>query len=76
MSLNLVLKEALVVGFLILIIAIPVMRIQEYYYPGDIASPQKYWISTVIIGMIAHLLCEFSGINKYYCEHGNACKNK
>lgn len=74
MGLKLVLTEALVVGIMVLIIAIPVMIIQEYYYPGDIASPQKYWVSTVIVGMLAHLLFEYSGINKYYCENGNACQ--
>jgi hypothetical protein len=74
MNLKLVLTEALILGIVILIIAIPVMRIQEYYYPGDVASPQKYWISTVIIGILAHLLCEYSGINKYYCDHGYACQ--
>lgn len=67
------LKEAFAIGLLILIIAIPVMKIQEYYFPGDKGTPHKYWISTIIIGMVAHFAREFSGINKYYCEHGNAC---
>jgi hypothetical protein len=71
---ELILKEAVLVGILLLIVAIPVMKIQHNLYPGDIASPQKYWISTIIIGILAHLLCEFSGINKYYCKYGNACR--
>ena len=74
MGFKLVLTEAFIVGILILIVAFPVMKIQEYYYPGDVASPQKYWVSTVIIGMLGHLICEFSGINKYYCNNGNACQ--
>jgi len=74
MDFKLVLTEAFIVGIIILIVAFPVMKIQEYYYPGDIASPQKYWVSTVIIGMLSHLICEFSGINKYYCKNGNACQ--
>jgi hypothetical protein len=26
-----------------------------------------------IIGVIIHLFCEFTGINKWYCKNGNAC---
>ena len=26
-----------------------------------------------ICGFTFHLLCEFSGINKWYCKNGNAC---
>lgn len=73
---KLLIKEALIVGILLLIISIPVMKIQQYYFPGDIASPQKYWVSTIIIGILTHFICEFFGINKYYCDNGNACMNK
>ena len=27
----------------------------------------------ILTGIIVHLLCEFSGINKYYCRKGRAC---
>ncbi len=52
----LLLKEAIVVGILLLIVSIPVMHIQKLLLPGDRASPQKYWVSTVIIGVIVHSL--------------------
>jgi hypothetical protein len=70
---ELILKEVVLVSILLLLVTVPVMKIQHNYYPGDIASHQKYWIST-IIGILDHLLCEFSGINKYYCKYGNACR--
>lgn len=25
-------------------------------------------------GIITHIFCEFTNLNKYYCTHGNACK--
>ena len=70
---TILIKEAFIFGILLLIISIPVMKIQKYYFPGEIASPQKYWVSTIIIGMLTHFICEFSGVNKYYCDNGNAC---
>lgn len=26
-----------------------------------------------MMGVIIHILCEYSGLNRYYCKHGNAC---
>ncbi len=31
-------------------------------------------ISLFITGVLIHLLSEYSGINKWYCKAGNACK--
>ena len=28
-----------------------------------------------IAGFIVHLLCEYSGVNKWYCSNGNACSS-
>ena len=30
--------------------------------------------SFFVTGVIIHLLCEGTGINKWYCKNGNACK--
>ena len=27
-----------------------------------------------LIGVIAHIVAEFSGMNKWYCKHGQACQ--
>lgn len=72
--------EAFVVGILLLIVAIPVMGIQHKYYPdvpgesNKNSNKTKYYVSTIIIGMLVHFLCEFTGINKYYCDKGYACQ--
>lgn len=26
-------------------------------------------------GVLIHLLCEVTGVNKWYCKNGNACKS-
>ena len=26
------------------------------------------------LGFITHIVCELSGINKWYCKNGNACR--
>jgi len=30
--------------------------------------------SLVITGILIHLICEYSGINHWYCVNGNACQ--
>lgn len=29
--------------------------------------------SLIVTGMLIHLMCEYSGINHWYCTNGNAC---
>lgn len=78
---NKLIIEAIVVGIILLIISIPIMGALHTLYPDDYAgcehlpskSKTKYYVSTVIIGMLTHLICELSGINKFYCKSGNAC---
>ena len=78
---NKLIIEAFAVGIILLIVSIPVMGALHTMYPEDYAgcehlpvkSKNKYYVSTVIIGMFVHLLCEFSGLNKWYCKNGNAC---
>jgi len=52
------LTEALVVGLLLLIIAIPVMKIAKCFH-----NPNKHLISTMVIGMFAHFA--FKAYHKY-----------
>lgn len=40
------------------------------------AEFKQWWLIILIFGItgsIIHLLFEFTGLNKYYCLHGNAC---
>ena len=73
--------EAFIVGIILLIVSIPVMGGLHALYPEDYAgcehlpskSKNKYYVSTVVIGILVHLFCECIGLNKWYCRNGNAC---
>lgn len=76
--------EAFMVGIILIIVSIPVMGALHALYPEDYSgctnlpskSKNKYYVATFIIGVLVHLLCEFSGANKWYCKNGNACTDK
>lgn len=43
----------------------------------DLKEYHFWWqvfLAHVATGMVAHLLCEVSGVNKWYCSNGNACR--
>ena len=67
--------EAFIFGIILLIVSIPIMGITNILYPSDYSgrnppksSKNKYYIATIIIGMLTHLLCEYSGITKSFCK--------
>ena len=31
-------------------------------------------ISYFLTGCLVHIICEYSGVNRWYCKHGSACK--
>ena len=75
------LYEAIIVGLLLLLISIPIMHITRNIDLSSVPYLQenkyiKYYISTILIGMVAHFAFEFSGANKWYCTNGNACQQK
>jgi hypothetical protein len=73
--------EAFMVGIILLLVSVPIMSQLHTLYPNDYSgcenlpskSKNKYYIATFVTGAILHLLCEFSGINRWYCKNGNAC---
>jgi len=73
--------EALVVGVATVIIGTLVgFIIGKYFSSSNLPKICKTWnknhimeICLFLTGFILHILCEFSGINKWYCKNGNAC---
>jgi uncharacterized membrane protein len=66
-----VVLEAIIVGFILLLVSIPIMKLVRTYYKDY--GYEKYYIATIMIGMITHFAFEYSGANLWYCKNGSAC---
>ena len=76
-------KEAIVVGIATVIIGqIVGFTMGKYVFQRpNIKRECKDWNknnvmewSLFITGFLIHILCEYFGINKWYCRNGSACK--
>ena len=73
-----ILLEALLVGVIVgilgLIIATGLMFL---FQPGFSLSKYDFWFEVFlgyfITGMLSHLIFQWTGVNKMYCQYGNAC---
>lgn len=36
-------------------------------------TPQAILLMGFVIGLLFHLVCEWVGINRWYCKYGHAC---
>ena len=73
--------EAFTVGIVLIIIAYLVTFIISKLYSSNLPKICKKWnknhimeISLFFIGFLTHLFFEFTGLNKWYCRKGFACK--
>jgi hypothetical protein len=66
--------EAFIVGILNIIVGF----IVSYISMGNSAKNFQHWnqllLTFFISGVLIHLLCEVTGLNKRYCKSGNACQ--
>ena len=75
------LVEAIVVGIATVIIGSLVGYVMGKLMGQDLPIKCKEWnknhimeITLFITGFLIHLFSELSGLNKWYCKNGNACK--
>ena len=74
--------EAIIVGILILVVGTCVSYLIRLCIKSTLPQVCKDWNKNHVMeiclfstGFIAHLLCELTGINKWYCTNGNVLKN-
>ncbi len=69
--------EALVVGLMVTLIGLVISYISMYVKSPEKTKDFEHWwsvaVSFWISGMLVHFICEFTGMNKWYCKNGNAC---
>ena len=72
---NNLLKEALVVGLIFLVVGVALHHLSVVMWrPHNLNDMKIYAVHLVGTAVIAHILLELSGLNKWYCKNGNACK--
>lgn len=72
--------EILSVGVILTIVGTIISFIIMYYKSPSETLKFKHWQSVMlgyfVSGMLVHIICEYSGINKLYCNYGVACIKK
>lgn len=69
--------EALVVGIAMVVVGLVVSSVIAYAKDGKVFSmKEQMWmgLGLLLTGVVVHLGAEWSGVNKWYCENGNACQ--
>lgn len=74
--------EAIIFGIMVAIIGNITPLIIGKRFSNELPDICNTWnkyyvmeVSLFLTGFLAHILCEFIGINKWYCKNGFACKN-
>jgi len=71
--LNKLLIEALAVGVMTLVVGkVSTILVAEVFRMSGIITPYGTEIVLITTGVLIHLMCEFSGINKWYITNGVA----
>ena len=64
-----------VVGFIVstLFMFLPNSKDKKPFEFKDYHFWWQVFLSSVVAGSLFHLLCDFSGVNRWSCRNGNAC---
>ena len=72
---NNLLKEAVVISLFIVVIGVVLHHLTvQFWRPHDLNNMTMYAVHLAGTAFVAHILLELSGLNRWYCKHGNACK--
>ena len=79
MDLKQLLMEAIAVGILLvplgyLVLYGSVELSKRYKSVDNMDKNIKMSLGFFLLGVLTHLSCEFTGINKWYCKKGVACQ--
>ena len=73
--------ESVSVGVIVVLVGTLISFIVSKFTKTDLPPVCKNWnknyimeITLFFVGVFTHLICEFTGLNKWYCKNGNACK--
>ena len=66
------LYEAISVGILVIIMGYLIIYLMKEM-KLNMSRDNRMTLGFFSLGVSIHLLCEFTGINKWYCKNGNAC---
>ena len=72
MDLKALLMEAFAVGIVVVMLGYLVVYVMEHMKLKMNRNNQMI-LGFFILGFITHLVCEFTGVNKWYCKNGQAC---
>jgi hypothetical protein len=69
--------EAVVVGIMTSIIGTIMSYIFMAIQEKKLFVKFDFWryvvVSNFLTGVLIHYICEYTGLNKFYCKYGNAC---
>lgn len=67
------LTEALLVGVALVVVGMVMHLVISKVHPHDMNNNVVLATHFFVAGVIVHLLSEYTGINKWYCNNGVAC---
>ena len=67
--------EAVAVGVLVVLLGYVIIYVMESM-KLKMNRDKQMIIGFFILGALTHLVCEFTGVNKWYCKNGRACVTK
>ena len=73
-----ILLEAIIVGAGVAILGLIISTLFMFINKNFSVKKYHFWwqvlLSFFLTGFLFHLIAQWTGVNKWYCKYGNACK--